>query len=48
MLEEDMATITTDEWTLLYGPEPGGSELYNLKDDLQAGAQYHQQLSGRG
>jgi arylsulfatase A-like enzyme len=28
-----MATITTDEWSLLYGVEPGGSELYNLKSD---------------
>ena len=28
-----MATITTDEWSLLYDCEPGGSELYNLKSD---------------
>jgi arylsulfatase A-like enzyme len=28
-----MATITTDEWSLLYDVEPGGSELYNLKSD---------------
>jgi arylsulfatase A-like enzyme len=28
-----MATVTTDEWTLLYDIEPGGSELYNLKTD---------------
>ncbi|MFC1901261.1 sulfatase [Chloroflexota bacterium] len=28
-----MATVTTDEWSLLYDCEPGGSELYNLKSD---------------
>lgn len=28
-----MATVTTDEWSLLYDVEPGGSELYNLKSD---------------
>jgi arylsulfatase A-like enzyme len=28
-----MATVTTDDWTLLYDVEPGGSELYNLKSD---------------
>jgi arylsulfatase A-like enzyme len=28
-----MATVTTEEWTLLYDIEPGGSELYNLKSD---------------
>jgi arylsulfatase A-like enzyme len=28
-----MATITTDEWSLLHDCEPGGSELYNLKSD---------------
>jgi arylsulfatase A-like enzyme len=28
-----MATITTDEWSLLYDVEPGGSELYNLSTD---------------
>ncbi len=28
-----MATVTTEEWTLLYDVEPGGSELYNLKSD---------------
>ena len=28
-----MATITTDEWSMLYDVEPGGSELYNLKSD---------------
>ncbi|MFC1948051.1 sulfatase [Chloroflexota bacterium] len=27
------ATITTDEWELLYDVEPGFSELYNLKSD---------------
>ena len=28
-----MATVTTDEWSLLHDVEPGGSELYNLKSD---------------
>jgi arylsulfatase A-like enzyme len=28
-----MATVTTEEWTLLYDIEPGGSELYNIKSD---------------
>lgn len=28
-----MATVTTDEWSLLYDIEPGGSELYNLTSD---------------
>jgi arylsulfatase A-like enzyme len=28
-----MATITTEEWSLLHDCEPGGSELYNLKSD---------------
>ena len=28
-----MATVTTEDWTLLYDTEPGGSELYNLKSD---------------
>jgi arylsulfatase A-like enzyme len=28
-----MATVTTEEWTLLYDIEPAGSELYNLKSD---------------
>jgi arylsulfatase A-like enzyme len=28
-----MATVTTDEWTLIYDIEPGGSELYNIKSD---------------
>ncbi len=28
-----MATVTTDEWSLLYDVEPGGSELYNLSQD---------------
>lgn len=28
-----MATVTTEDWTLLYDVEPGGSELYNLKSD---------------
>jgi arylsulfatase A-like enzyme len=30
-----MATVTTDEWTLLYDIEPGGSELYHIKTDPQ-------------
>lgn len=30
---DSMATVTTDEWTLIYDTEPGGSELYNLKSD---------------
>jgi len=30
---DSMATVTTEEWTLLYDTEPGGSELYNLKSD---------------
>ncbi|MGD9142207.1 MAG: hypothetical protein PVG61_00005, partial [Dehalococcoidia bacterium] len=34
MTEKDStATVTTDEWTLLYNTEPGMSELYNLKSD---------------
>ena len=28
-----MATVTTEDWTLLYDTEPGGSELYDLKSD---------------
>ncbi len=28
-----MSTITAGDWTLLYDPEPGGSELYNVKED---------------
>jgi arylsulfatase A-like enzyme len=28
-----MSTITSGDWTLLYDPEPGGSELYNVKSD---------------
>jgi arylsulfatase A-like enzyme len=28
-----MSTVTTDEWSLLYDVEPGGSELYNLVSD---------------
>jgi arylsulfatase A-like enzyme len=27
------ATVTTQEWTLLYDVEPGMSELYNIKTD---------------
>ena len=30
---DSMATVTTEEWTLLYDTAPGGSELYNLKSD---------------
>ncbi len=30
---DSMATVTTDEWSLLYDTKPGGSELYNLKSD---------------
>jgi len=30
---DSMATVTTDEWSLLYDTESGGSELYNLKSD---------------
>ncbi len=30
---DSMATITTDDWTLIYDTEAGGSELYNLKSD---------------
>jgi hypothetical protein len=32
-LTTSMATITTDEWSLLYDVEPGGSELYNMSSD---------------
>jgi len=28
-----LATITTNEWSLIYDVEPGGSELFNLKSD---------------
>ena len=28
-----MSTITTEKWSLLYDPEPGRSELYNLEED---------------
>jgi arylsulfatase A-like enzyme len=31
--KDSTATVTTDEWTLLYNTEPGLSELYNLKSD---------------
>jgi len=33
--KDSTATVTTDEWTLLYNTEPGLSELYNLKSDPQ-------------
>lgn len=32
-LTTSMSTISTKEWSLLYDPEPGGSELYNLESD---------------
>lgn len=31
--KDSTATVTTDEWTLLYNTEPGLSELYHLKSD---------------
>lgn len=31
--KDSTATVTTNEWTLLYNTEPGMSELYNLKTD---------------
>ncbi len=31
--KDSTATVTTEEWTLLYNTEPGMSELYNLKSD---------------
>jgi len=31
--KDSTATVTTDEWTLLYNTEAGMSELYNIKDD---------------
>jgi arylsulfatase A-like enzyme len=33
MEKDSTATITTDEWSLLYNTEAGMSELYNLKSD---------------
>ena len=33
MLEKSDTTITTDEWSLLYCPEPGHSWLYHLPSD---------------
>jgi hypothetical protein len=30
---DSMATVTTDDWTLIYDTEAGGSELYNLESD---------------
>lgn len=32
-INTSLATITTDEWSLIFDCEPGGSELYNLKTD---------------
>ena len=32
-LTTSMSTVTTNEWSLLYDPEPGGSELYNVASD---------------
>lgn len=34
-LEEDMATITTNEWTWRDYIEPDSPELYNHKDDTK-------------
>jgi arylsulfatase A-like enzyme len=31
--KDSTATVTTDDWTLLYNTEAGQSELYNLKSD---------------
>jgi len=31
--KDSEATVTTDEWTLLYNVDPGMSELYHLKTD---------------
>jgi arylsulfatase A-like enzyme len=31
--KDSTATVTTENWTLLYNTEPGMSELYNIKDD---------------
>ena len=31
--KDSTATVTTDEWTLLYNTEPGLSELYHLPSD---------------
>jgi arylsulfatase A-like enzyme len=31
--KDSEATVTTEEWTLLYNTEPGMSELYHLKSD---------------
>jgi arylsulfatase A-like enzyme len=31
--KDSTATVTTEEWTLLYNTEAGLSELYNLKTD---------------
>ena len=31
--KDSEATVTTEEWALLYNTEPGMSELYNLKSD---------------
>ena len=30
---DSLITVTTDEWALIYDPNPGMSELYNLKTD---------------
>lgn len=30
---DSLVTVTTDKWALLYDPNPGMSELYNLKED---------------
>jgi hypothetical protein len=31
--KDSTATVTTNDWTLMYNTEPGMSELYNIKDD---------------
>jgi hypothetical protein len=31
--KDSAATVTTDEWSLLYSTESGMSEMYNLKSD---------------
>ena len=31
--KDSTATVTTNEWTLLYNTDPGLSELYDLKSD---------------
>jgi arylsulfatase A-like enzyme len=33
MIAEQVITVTTDDWSLLYSAEPGSSELYHLPSD---------------